>query len=104
MQTCIPDNWKDIKINDRILFINTKENILCFHPPFHFNNMQLFLDLYQFNVKKEDLINSITHKLENSKAKNIQVLNNVSLNQSSTSLKRNSDNHDIEPITESKFI
>jgi hypothetical protein len=98
MQSFIPENWKDLKINGRSVFINSKESLLCFHPPFHFDNLQLFLDLYQYKMSKEDLLLLINQKSE-SNPKNIKVLT-VSENTSPNQSKRNSLSFDSEPIKE----
>ena len=37
------DNWRPIKFNDSYLFLNKKDDTICFHPPFLMNNLDYFL-------------------------------------------------------------
>jgi len=56
-------NWKEIKIENKTIFYNTKQEELCFHPPISIENIEIFLDLYKFTIKKIDLINLINSKV-----------------------------------------
>ncbi len=53
----LPKDWIDIKIENRIIFINLKENLVSYHPPMDLNNIGAFLNLYNINRNRSELIN-----------------------------------------------
>lgn len=63
LQTTLPKEWKDMKIGDKILFVNTKEKLITFHPPMKLKNISIFLNIYQIKCKKEDILKKIEHFL-----------------------------------------
>jgi hypothetical protein len=83
LHTSLPKNWKDIKIDNKLVFVNLKENVVSFHPPIEISNLGIFLNLYQFRCNKEEFLKTISSHIEkNSKIKtNIlkpQLINNDS--------------------------
>ena len=52
----LPNDWIDIKIEDKILFFNLKEKLVSYHPPMDINNLSTFLNLYKINKKKGEIL------------------------------------------------
>jgi hypothetical protein len=56
LQTSLPKNWKDFKIDNKIVFVNLSEKVISFHPPMEIANIGSFLNLYHFKCNKEEFL------------------------------------------------
>jgi hypothetical protein len=77
IHTELPKEWVDIKVDNKIIFINMKESIVSFHPPMKIENLGVFLNLYNFSISKEEVMKKIEGALNikstNSKAEPIFI-------------------------------
>lgn len=58
--TSLPKNWKDFKIDNKIVFVNLSEKVITFHPPIEISNIGSFLNIYNFNCNKEEFLNVLS--------------------------------------------
>jgi len=105
----LPRDWIDIKIDNKILFINLKENLVSYYPPMDLKNIGAFLNFYNINTKKEDFV-KILQRSTNSKEiiksnheenkKKGQLSNGLSMDIDSQDLKTVKQPFDRRPITD----
>jgi hypothetical protein len=57
----LPKYWECIKEDGLQLYINTKEDLICYFPPMHLKDLSLFMNT--FNINKEAL-NKMTARLK----------------------------------------
>ncbi len=81
LQTSLPKNWKDFKIDNKIVFVNLSEKVITFHPPMEISNIASFLNLYSFKCNKEEFLKVLSsYTSETSSASIILNKSNECLN------------------------
>lgn len=90
----LPENWKEITFEDKIIFFNLKENLITFHPPFTLKNISLFFKLYEFKSTSEQFKKQLEDIVEKS--------NSNSTKKGKTEMTKEILN--LDPIIDGKFF
>lgn len=81
-----PKNWTNLKLENKLIFINNIENLICFHPPVEFKNLDFFLKCYNFKIEKNEVFKIIESNLKSLKSggkeKEKEILDSQPLNDS----------------------
>jgi hypothetical protein len=103
LQATLPKDWNDLKIDNKIIFVNNKEKLISYHPPIEFKNINLFLNFYQFKQTIEEILkimnsNNGSEIIKNKIEKDNQT-NNTLFNSITNSIKqKEKENFDNNPI------